>query len=140
MHSIFKKQTLPRGTRLSNYFVDDLSNAHRCRKHDGKRGCLLPAMRSSSADITPRRRPISPPLSPESGCRGESPPPISRPPPSAQSAPTCSAKDVSRTKKHFSQLKMLLSQKEFRKNPKWISETSCLICKEWILRNVLCSF
>ena len=143
MYSIFQKHKLPRGTRLSNYLVDNLSNAHQSRKRNGKRSCCLPAIRNDSAKIKPSRRPQSPPLSAlsaESGRKGESPLPVPRTPTSAQSAPTCSTKDVSKTKEHLSQLKMLLSQKEFRKNPKWISGTSGLLGKEWILRNVLCSF
>ncbi|KAB1258481.1 UPF0711 protein C18orf21 [Camelus dromedarius] len=41
-----------------------------------------------------------------------------RTPTSGQSTPICSSKSLGKTKKHFSQLKMLLSQSESQKNPK----------------------
>ncbi|KAF6302693.1 hypothetical protein mRhiFer1_001747 [Rhinolophus ferrumequinum] len=53
-----------------------------------------------------------------SGSRGKSPALIFRTPTSGQSTPTCSSKNVSKTKKHFSQLKLLLSQSESQKKTK----------------------
>lgn len=50
-----------------------------------------------------------------SGSRGKSPALIFRTPTSGQSTPTCSSK---KTKKHFSQLKLLLSQSESQKKTK----------------------
>ena len=48
----------------------------------------------------------------------KSPTLIFRTPASGQSTSICSSKHASKTKKHFSQLKMLLSQSESKKNPK----------------------
>ncbi|XP_037662167.1 UPF0711 protein C18orf21 homolog isoform X2 [Choloepus didactylus] len=52
------------------------------------------------------------------GSKGKSPTLICRTPTSGQSTPICSSKNGSKAKKHFSKLKMLLSEKESPNNPK----------------------
>ncbi|CAK6447998.1 unnamed protein product [Pipistrellus nathusii] len=96
-------------------------------KHPGKSRSFLSALRSSPATParqlslkTPERRSLgSANLKLRlSGSKGKSPTWTFRTPTSGQSTPTCSSKTVNRTKKHFSQLKMLLSQSESKKNSK----------------------
>ncbi|KAM5304119.1 UPF0711 protein C18orf21 homolog isoform 1-T1 [Glossophaga mutica] len=96
-------------------------------KHHGKSRSFLSALKSNPT--TPASKPS--PKTPErktlssanlnhrlSGSKGKSPALIFRTPTSGQSTPTCFSKNVTKTKKHFSQLKMLLSQSESKKNSK----------------------
>ncbi|KAF6087455.1 hypothetical protein HJG60_001714 [Phyllostomus discolor] len=96
-------------------------------KHHGKSRSFLSTLKSNPA--TPVSKPNL--KTPEgknlssanlnhrlSGSRGKSPVLIFRTPTSGQSTPSCSSKNVTKTKKHFSQLKMLLSQSESKKNSK----------------------
>ncbi|XP_037010418.2 UPF0711 protein C18orf21 homolog [Artibeus jamaicensis] len=96
-------------------------------KHHGKSRSFLSALKSNPT--TPASKPSL--KTPErktlgsanlnhrlSGSKGKSPTLIFRTPTSGQSTPTCSSKNVTKTKKHFSQLKMLLSQSESKKNSK----------------------
>ncbi|KAK1337752.1 hypothetical protein QTO34_002385 [Cnephaeus nilssonii] len=96
-------------------------------KHHGKSRSFLSALRSNPATPlrklslkTPERKSLgSANLNHRvSGSKGKSPTLTFRTPTSGQSTPTCSSKNVNRTKKHFSQLKMLLSQSESKKNSK----------------------
>uniref|UniRef100_A0A096MX71 Chromosome 18 open reading frame 21 n=2 Tax=Cercopithecinae TaxID=9528 RepID=A0A096MX71_PAPAN len=97
---------------------------NRTVKHHGKSRSFLSALKSNPATPTsklslktPERRTANP--NPDmSGSKGRSPASIFRTPTSGQSVSTCSSKNTSKTKKHFSQLKMLLSQNESQKNPK----------------------
>ncbi|XP_066102913.1 UPF0711 protein C18orf21 homolog isoform X1 [Saccopteryx bilineata] len=96
-------------------------------KHPGKSRSFLSALKSSptspvsklSLKTPERKTPSSANLNHSmSASRGRSPALICRTPTSGQSTPTCSSKNVKKTKKHFSQLKMLLSQSESQKNSK----------------------
>ncbi|XP_008689494.1 UPF0711 protein C18orf21 homolog isoform X1 [Ursus maritimus] len=99
---------------------------NRTVKHHGKSRSFLSALKSSPTTPTSklslktpeRKTPSSANLSHTCGSKGKSPALIFRTPISGQSTPTCSSKNVSKTKKHFSQLKMLLSQSESQKNSK----------------------
>nr|XP_014684846.2 UPF0711 protein C18orf21 homolog isoform X1 [Equus asinus] len=100
---------------------------NRTVKHHGKSRSVLSALKSNSTTPTsklslktPERKTLSSTnlIRGMSGSKDKSPALIFRTPTSGQSTPTCSAKNVSKTKKHFSQLKMLLSQSESQKNPK----------------------
>ncbi|XP_006150584.1 UPF0711 protein C18orf21 homolog isoform X1 [Tupaia chinensis] len=100
---------------------------NRTIKHHGKSRSFLAAQKSNPATPasklslkTPERKtPSSGNLNHDmSGFKGKSPASIFRTPTSGQSIPSCSSKNVSKTKKHFSQLKMLLSQSESQQNPK----------------------
>ncbi|XP_004684058.1 PREDICTED: UPF0711 protein C18orf21 homolog [Condylura cristata] len=95
-------------------------------KHHGKSRSFLSALQNNSAIPTskfslktPERKTRNPAnLNPDVfGSKGKSPA-IFRTPTSGQSTPIYSSKSASKTKKHFSQLKMLLSQNESQKNPK----------------------
>ncbi|XP_029778570.1 UPF0711 protein C18orf21 homolog [Suricata suricatta] len=92
--------------------------------HHGKSRSFLSALKSSPTTPTTtlktpeRRTPTSTNLSHMCGSKGKSPAFVFRTPTSGQSTPTCSSKSVSKTKKHFSQLKMLLSQSESQNNSK----------------------
>ncbi|XP_062057545.1 UPF0711 protein C18orf21 homolog [Lepus europaeus] len=98
---------------------------NRAVQHPGKSRSFLSALKSSpstplsklSREITERRTPNAVNLT-LSASRGKSPALTFRTPTSGQSTPICSPKSVSRTKKHFSQLKMLLSKSESQENPK----------------------
>ncbi|XP_036178797.1 UPF0711 protein C18orf21 homolog isoform X2 [Myotis myotis] len=96
-------------------------------KHHGKSRSFLSALRSNPATParklglkTPERKSLgSANLNHRvSGSKGKSPALTFRTPTSGHSTPTCSSKNVNKTKKHFSQLKMLLSQSESKKNSK----------------------
>uniref|UniRef100_A0A8C7BMQ7 Chromosome 18 open reading frame 21 n=2 Tax=Neovison vison TaxID=452646 RepID=A0A8C7BMQ7_NEOVI len=99
---------------------------NRTVKHHGKSRSFLSALKSSPTTPTSklslktpeRKTPSSANLNPKCGSKGKSPALIFRTPTSGQSTPTCSSKNVSKTKKHFSKLKMLLSQSESQKNSK----------------------
>ncbi|XP_032166604.1 UPF0711 protein C18orf21 homolog [Mustela erminea] len=99
---------------------------NRTVKHHGKSRSFLSALKSSPTTPTSklslktpeRKTPSSANLKPTCGSKGKSPALIFRTPTSGQSTPTCSSKNVSKTKKHFSRLKMLLSQSESQKNSK----------------------
>ncbi|XP_040840831.1 UPF0711 protein C18orf21 homolog isoform X1 [Ochotona curzoniae] len=79
-----------------------------------KRGPVTPMSKLSQKvpeTKTPRHLTLS-------GSKAKSPALIFRTPTSGQSTPLCSPKNVSKTKKHFSQLKMLLSKNESQETPK----------------------
>ncbi|XP_035126780.1 UPF0711 protein C18orf21 homolog isoform X2 [Callithrix jacchus] len=97
---------------------------NRTVKHHGKSRSFLATLKSSPTTPTskltlktPERRTVDPNRD-KSGSKGKSPALIFRTPTSGQSVSTSSSKSMSKTKKHFSQLKMLLSQNESQKNPK----------------------
>ncbi|XP_016051447.1 PREDICTED: UPF0711 protein C18orf21 homolog [Miniopterus natalensis] len=96
-------------------------------KHHGKSRSFLSALKSNPTTPTsklslktPERKTLSSAKLNHSvsGSKGKSPALIFRTPTSQQSTPTCSSKSANKTKKHFSQLKMLLSQSESKKNSK----------------------
>ncbi|XP_049756507.1 UPF0711 protein C18orf21 homolog isoform X1 [Elephas maximus indicus] len=101
---------------------------NRTVKHHGKSRSFLSSLKSNPS--TPKTKPIlktpmkKTPSSANlnhnmSGSKGKSPALNFRTPPSGQSTPTfSSSKNMRKTKKHFSQLKMLLSQQESQKTPK----------------------
>ncbi|XP_008576886.1 PREDICTED: UPF0711 protein C18orf21 homolog isoform X1 [Galeopterus variegatus] len=100
---------------------------NRTVKHHGKSRSFLSALKSNPTTPTSnlclktseRKTLSSANLNHDmSGSKGKSPALIFRTPPSGQSTPTCSSKNVNKTKKNFSQLKMLLSQNESQKTPK----------------------
>ncbi|KAK2500783.1 hypothetical protein MC885_010267 [Smutsia gigantea] len=100
---------------------------NRTVKHHGKSRSFLSAMKSDPTTPTsklslktPERRTLSSANlnCDTSGSKSKSPVLIFRTPISGQSTPTSSSKNVSKTKKRFSQLKMLLSQSEYPNNPK----------------------
>lgn len=99
---------------------------NRTVKHHGKSRSFLSAVKSNpttpmsklSLKTPERKTPNSANLNHMSGSKGKSPALIFRTPASGQSTSICSSKHASKTKKHFSQLKMLLSQSESKKNPK----------------------
>ncbi|KAF0884918.1 CR021 protein, partial [Crocuta crocuta] len=99
---------------------------NRTVKHHGKSRSFLSSLKSSPTTPmtklgpkTPERRtPSSTNLNHMCGSKGKSPAFVFRTPTSGQSTPTCSSKSTSKTKKHFSKLKMLLSQSESQKNSK----------------------
>ncbi|XP_047382903.1 UPF0711 protein C18orf21 homolog isoform X1 [Sciurus carolinensis] len=100
---------------------------NRTVKHQGKSRSFLSALKSShitpTSKLSPKRpkrqTPGSANFSPNMpGSKGKSPALIDRTPTSGRSTPICSSKSVTKRKKHFSQLKMLLSQNESQKNPK----------------------
>ncbi|XP_017529139.2 UPF0711 protein C18orf21 homolog isoform X1 [Manis javanica] len=100
---------------------------NRTVKHHGKSRSFLSAMKSDPTTPTsklslktPERKTLnSANLNHDtSGSKGKSPVLIFRTPISGQSTPTSSSKNVNKTKKRFCQLKMLLSQSEYHKNPK----------------------
>ncbi|XP_075388974.1 UPF0711 protein C18orf21 homolog isoform X2 [Tenrec ecaudatus] len=101
---------------------------NRTVKHQGKSRSFLSSLKSSLGTATANpalRTPKGKALS-SASCNHErsrskdkSPAWIFRTPTSAQSTPTfSSSRSTSKTKKHFSQLKMLLSQQESQKSPK----------------------
>ncbi|XP_055994190.1 UPF0711 protein C18orf21 homolog isoform X1 [Sorex fumeus] len=94
---------------------------NRTVKYDGKSRSSLSALKSNPATPvgkrslkTPERKTPGPDIL---GSTGKSPALVFRTPTSGQSTPICSSKNSSKSKKHFSQLKMLLSQSESQKNP-----------------------
>ncbi|XP_024619922.1 UPF0711 protein C18orf21 homolog isoform X1 [Neophocaena asiaeorientalis asiaeorientalis] len=100
---------------------------NRTVKHHGKSRSFLSTLKSNPTTPasklslkTPERKTLSSAkLNHDmSGSKAKSPALIFRTAKSGQSTPICSSKNVSKTKKHFSQLKMLLSQSESEKNPK----------------------
>ncbi|KAI4569304.1 hypothetical protein MJT46_006598 [Ovis ammon polii x Ovis aries] len=99
---------------------------NRTVKHHGKSRSFLSAVKSNpttpmsklSLKNPERKTPSSANLNHVSGSKGKSPALIFRTPASGQSTSICSSKHASKTKKHFSRLKMLLSQSESKKNPK----------------------
>ncbi|XP_047553915.1 UPF0711 protein C18orf21 homolog isoform X4 [Lutra lutra] len=111
---------------LDNSRLTTCKTCNRTVKHHGKSRSFLSALKSSPTTPTSklslktpeRKTPSSANLNPKCGSKGKSPALIFRTPTSGQSTPTCSSKNVSKTKKHFSQLKMLLSRSESQKNSK----------------------
>ncbi|XP_047650091.1 UPF0711 protein C18orf21 homolog [Phacochoerus africanus] len=100
---------------------------NRTVKHHGKSRSSLSAFKSNPSTPasklslkTPERKTLSSANlnSVMSGSKGKSPALNFRTPTSGQSTPISSSKNVNKTKKRFSQLKMLLSQSESEKNPK----------------------
>ncbi|XP_037588317.1 UPF0711 protein C18orf21 homolog isoform X2 [Cebus imitator] len=96
---------------------------NRTVKHHGQSRSFLSTLKSNPTTPTskltlktPERR-TADPNHEKSGSKGKSPALIFRTPTSGQSVST-SSKNMSKTKKHFSQLKVLLSQNESQKNPK----------------------
>lgn len=117
MHSVSEKQKLWR-ERFPNHFVDDFSNVHQNSKHNGKRRSFLSAERNKLT--TPQSKPGQ--ETPECPARRSAslvpkatPASVATVPTSTQSPPTYSSKDVSKTKKHLPQLKILLRQSGFQK-------------------------
>lgn len=100
---------------------------NRTVKHHGKSRNFLSALKSNPTTPTRKLSLKTPERKTRSsanmnhdmsGSRGKSPALIFRTPTSGQSTPTCSSKNVSKTKKHYSQLKVLLSQSDSQKSPK----------------------
>ncbi|KAM9632219.1 UPF0711 protein C18orf21 homolog isoform 2-T2 [Trichechus inunguis] len=101
---------------------------NRTVKHHGKSRSFLSSLKSSpSTPVTKpilktpaKKTPSSANLNYDmSGSKAKSPASIFRTPASGQSTPTfSSSKNISKTKKHFSQLKMLLSHQESQTTPK----------------------
>ncbi|XP_051019309.1 UPF0711 protein C18orf21 homolog isoform X1 [Acomys russatus] len=100
---------------------------NRTVKHHGKSRSFLSAMKSNAATATSKANPKTPKrkapgftnLSQNmSGSKGKSPSSVIRTPASGQSTPICSSRNGSKRKKHFSQLKTLLSQSASEKSPK----------------------
>lgn len=96
---------------------------NRTVKHHGKSRSFLSALKNVPATPTSKLGPKRPEKKTSSSTdvsdsKGQSPAFIFRTPPSGQSTPICSSKSGSKRKKHFSQLKMLLSQSESQKDPK----------------------
>ncbi|XP_012412267.1 UPF0711 protein C18orf21 homolog [Trichechus manatus latirostris] len=101
---------------------------NRTVKHHGKSRSFLSSLKSSpSTPVTKpilktpaKKTPSSANLNHDmSGSKAKSPASIFRTPASGQSTPTfSSSKNISKTKKHFSQLKMLLSHQESQTTPK----------------------
>ncbi|XP_003784788.1 UPF0711 protein C18orf21 homolog [Otolemur garnettii] len=100
---------------------------NRTVKHHGKSRSFLSALKSNPTAPTSKlsaKTPEGKTLRPAnlshdmSGSKGKSPALIFRTPTTEQSVSAGSSKNVSNTKKHFSRLKMLLSQNESQKNPK----------------------
>ncbi|XP_031294810.1 UPF0711 protein C18orf21 homolog isoform X1 [Camelus dromedarius] len=100
---------------------------NRTVQHHGKSRSFLSALKSNPTTPTsklglntPERMTLSSAnlKHDRSGSKGKSPALTFRTPTSGQSTPICSSKSLGKTKKHFSQLKMLLSQSESQKNPK----------------------
>uniref|UniRef100_A0A8D2BDM6 Uncharacterized protein n=1 Tax=Sciurus vulgaris TaxID=55149 RepID=A0A8D2BDM6_SCIVU len=100
---------------------------NRTVKHQGKSRSFLSALKSShitpTSKLSPKRpkrqTPGSANFSPNMpGSKGKSPALIDRTPTPGRSTPICFSKSVTKRKKRFSQLKMLLSQNESQKNPK----------------------
>ncbi|XP_045312989.1 UPF0711 protein C18orf21 homolog [Leopardus geoffroyi] len=98
---------------------------NRTVKHHGKSRSFLSTLKSSpttpTTKLSPktpeRKTPSSTNLNHPCGSKGKRPAFVFRTPTSGQSTPTCS-KSVSKTKKHFSKLKLLLSRSESQKNSK----------------------
>ncbi|XP_048219011.1 UPF0711 protein C18orf21 homolog isoform X2 [Perognathus longimembris pacificus] len=99
---------------------------NRTVKHPGKSRGFLSALKSNPASPVSKVSPMGPEKTPRSanqnhgvaGCESKSPALIFRTPVSGQSTPICSSRNMSKRKKHFSQLKMLLSQSESTNIPK----------------------
>ncbi|KFO27402.1 UPF0711 protein C18orf21 homolog [Fukomys damarensis] len=100
---------------------------NRTVKHYGKSRSFLSALKNIPATptsklslkIPEKKTPSSTNINHDiSGSKGKSPAWIFRTPTSGQSTPICSSKSANKRKKHFSQLKMLLSQSESQNNSK----------------------
>ncbi|KAM7320036.1 hypothetical protein ACRRTK_020479 [Alexandromys fortis] len=96
-------------------------------KHHGKSRSFLSALKSNTATATNKANLKTPkrnipgsthPSHKMSDSKGKSPFLTFRTPASGQSTPICSSRSGSKRKKHFSQLKALLSQSASEKNPK----------------------
>ncbi|XP_028723004.1 UPF0711 protein C18orf21 homolog isoform X1 [Peromyscus leucopus] len=101
---------------------------NRTVRHHGKSRSFLSALKSNAAPATnranlktpQRKTPGSthPMCHSMSGSKGKNPSLTIRTPTSGQSTPICSSRNSSKRKKHFSQLKALLSQSASEKTPK----------------------
>ncbi|XP_057644410.1 UPF0711 protein C18orf21 homolog [Chionomys nivalis] len=100
---------------------------NRTVKHHGKSRSFLSALKSNAATATNKANLKTPkrntpgsthPSHRMSDSKGKSPSLTFRTPASGQSTPVCSSRSGSKRKKHFSQLKALLSQGASEKNPK----------------------
>ncbi|XP_040613882.1 UPF0711 protein C18orf21 homolog isoform X1 [Mesocricetus auratus] len=100
---------------------------NRTVKHHGKSRSFLSALKNNAAPATnkanlktPKRKTPGSTHSAHnvSGSKGKSPSLTIRTPVSGQSTPICSSRNGSKRKKHFSQLKALLSQSASEKSPK----------------------
>uniref|UniRef100_A0A8C6QDA0 RIKEN cDNA 2700062C07 gene n=1 Tax=Nannospalax galili TaxID=1026970 RepID=A0A8C6QDA0_NANGA len=100
---------------------------NRTVRHQGKSRSFLSALKSTPGTPADKLSPKTPRRKTAgttnlrhdmSGSKGKSPASILRTPISGQSTPICSLRTGSKRKKHFSQLKMLLSQNEAEKNMK----------------------
>ncbi|XP_059102413.1 UPF0711 protein C18orf21 homolog [Peromyscus eremicus] len=99
---------------------------NRTVRHHGKSRSFLSALKSNAAPATNRANLKTPqrktpgsihPICHMSGSKGKNPSLTIRTPTSGQSTPICSSRNASKRKKHFSQLKALLSQSASEKNP-----------------------
>ncbi|XP_049625675.1 UPF0711 protein C18orf21 homolog [Suncus etruscus] len=104
-----------------NVLLVTCKTCNRTVKHDGKSRSFLSTLKSNPTTPvskpclkTPERRT---PASDMSGSKGKSPALSFRTPTSGQSTPTGFSKNSIKTKKHFSQLKLLLSQSESQRTP-----------------------
>ncbi|KAK2489832.1 hypothetical protein MC885_016455 [Smutsia gigantea] len=120
-------------------FLITCKTCNRTVKHHGKSRSFLSAMKSDPTTPTsklslktPERRTLSSANlnCDTSGSKSKSPVLIFRTPISEQSTPTPSSKNVSKTKKRFSQLKVLLSQSEYPNNPKCFTTEKFSFSKE----------
>ncbi|KAM6218267.1 UPF0711 protein C18orf21 homolog [Rhynchocyon petersi] len=110
----------------SSVLLVTCKTCNRTVKHHGKSRSFLSSLKSdpntpkSTLKAPERKTPSSASRKSTSfGSKGQSPALTFRTPTSGQSTPTFfSSKNMSKTKKHFSQLKLLLSQQESQKSPK----------------------
>ncbi|XP_032741646.1 UPF0711 protein C18orf21 homolog isoform X1 [Rattus rattus] len=124
----FKEAKLLRKYRDSaSVLLITCRTCNRTVRHHGKSRSFLSALRSSRAASaaskaspkTPKRAAAGSANISQSvhGSKGRSPSSTVRTPTSGQSTPICSSRNGSKRKKHFSQLKALLSQSASDKNP-----------------------
>ncbi|KAM6148939.1 UPF0711 protein C18orf21 homolog isoform 1-T1 [Erethizon dorsatum] len=122
----FKEAKIVKKYRDSkNVLLITCKTCNRTVKHHGKSRSFLSALKNIPATPTsklslkiPEKKTSGSTNVNVSGSKGKSPALIFRTPTSGQSTPICSSKSGNKRKKHFSQLKMLLSQSESQKNPK----------------------
>ncbi|XP_005372860.1 PREDICTED: UPF0711 protein C18orf21 homolog [Chinchilla lanigera] len=124
----FKEAKIVKKYRDSkNVLLITCKTCNRAVKHHGKSRSFLSSLKNIpvtptsklSLKIQEKKTPSSTNLHHDiSGSKGKSPALIFRTPTSGQSTPICSSKSGNKRKKHFSQLKMLLSQSESQKNVK----------------------
>ncbi|KAM9632869.1 UPF0711 protein C18orf21 homolog [Trichechus inunguis] len=125
----FKEATIVKKYKDSNsVLLITCKTCNRTVKHHGKSRSFLSSLKSNPStsmtkpiqNTAAKKTPSSANLNRDmSSSKGKVPALIFRTPTSGWSTPTfSSSKNISKTKKHFSQLKMLLRQQESQKTPK----------------------